>query len=83
MRDNIVNVFGSKLADGLVPVDAETPGGSKLEGSASVASQTARVLSKVLASIHYTPIAVLNAQWPVLASIPGTPIAVSAPHRPQ
>ena len=33
MRDNIVNVFGSKLADGLVPLAAETPGGSKLEGS--------------------------------------------------
>ena len=32
MRDNIVNVFGARLADGLVPVHAETAGGSKLEG---------------------------------------------------
>ena len=32
LKDNIVNVFGSRLADGLVPVNAETPCGSKLEG---------------------------------------------------
>lgn len=32
MRDNIVNVFGARLADGLVPLQAETTGGSKLEG---------------------------------------------------
>ena len=32
MRDNIVNVFGARLADGLVPLHAETAGGSKLEG---------------------------------------------------
>ncbi|KAL3143766.1 hypothetical protein ABBQ32_003597 [Trebouxia sp. C0010 RCD-2024] len=42
MRDNIVNVFGSKLADGLVPVDAETPGGSKLEGFVSRAGAGSR-----------------------------------------
>lgn len=32
MRDNIVNVFGARLADGLVPLHAGTTGGSKLEG---------------------------------------------------
>lgn len=32
MRDNIVNVFGARLADGLMPLHAESPGGSKLEG---------------------------------------------------
>lgn len=32
MRDNIMNVFGSKLADGLVPLRAEIAGGNKLEG---------------------------------------------------
>ena len=32
IRDNIVNVFGSRLADGLVQLSAGTAGGSQLEG---------------------------------------------------
>lgn len=32
LKDNIVNVFGSRLADGLVPVSAETAHGTRIVG---------------------------------------------------
>ena len=32
LRDNIVNIFGARLAEGLIPVSAQTLGVTKLEG---------------------------------------------------
>ena len=32
LRDNIVNIFGARLAEGLIPVTAQTPSGTTLEG---------------------------------------------------
>ena len=34
VKDNIVNVFGARLAQGLAPLTAETPSGTKLTGYA-------------------------------------------------
>jgi len=39
VRDNIVTVFGSRVADGLEPLGAEGPSGARIAGRASPAAR--------------------------------------------